>query len=323
MVISHGDEDHAKGLIPILNDKHVVVKSIYHNGIVARKKGKRLGEFQKVDGKNMLTELVDDLSRYEDHLEDLTDEYRLWIEAVIAARENALAEGLDFKCMRADHLSEPIIVGDDYPVTVNFVNPINHGDESNPLLRKWSDDAVTVNANSVGMLLEYNKARILLCGDMNRSAENQFVEKWKDKSPQAHIFKAHHHGSQDFSNTFLKRVQPWISVVSSGDDPDYGHPRANLLGSLGKFSSQIIDQPLIFSTELAATFHMIDPIPGSEDAQLYEKTIQGVISVRSNGEWLAAGRVYKKSKDVPRRWEWEKYALDLTCGKELGNDLNT
>ena len=32
-------------------------------------------------------------------------------------------------------------------------------------------------------------------------------------------------------------------------------------------------------------------------------------------------RVYRKSPERPRRWEWEKYAFNLADGKELKNDL--
>jgi len=317
VIISHGDEDHAKGLFHIFNDKHVVVKSVYHNGLVERSSGPAFGESKMVKGENVLYELVDDLTDLEDDLDKIDKNYRLWIEQLIFAKANTEIEGEVFKCKRVDHLTAPVIIGNKYPVTLNFVNPINRGKKNSPLLRKWSDNATTVNANSVGVLLEYGKARFLFCGDMNKSAENQFIEAWKDKSTQAHVFKANHHGSHEFSTDFLKRIQPWISVISSGDNPDYAHPRANLLGSLGKFSSPLVDQPLIFSTELAAAFSEIKDDDDSDENPVYEKTIQGVIHVRSNGKWIAAGGVYNKSKEDPRSWSWEKYAFDLTYGKEV------
>jgi competence protein ComEC len=321
VIISHGDNDHARGFFHIFNDKHVVVKSVYHSGIVERSSGPAFGKSKVVNGENVLYELVDDLTDLEGDLDKIDKDYRLWIEQLIFAKANAEAEGVSFKCERVEHLSDPVVIGDEYPVTINFVNPINLGDKDKPLLRKWSSKATTVNANSVGVLLEYGKARFLFCGDMNKSGERLFIEAWKDKSTQAHVFKANHHGSHEFSNDFLKRVQPWISVISSGDNPDYGHPRACLLGSLGKFSSPLIDQPLIFSTELAAAFSEIKKPPDAEEQPIYEKTIQGVIHVRSNGNWIAAGEVYNKSKENPRSWSWEKYAIDLTYGKEL-TDLN-
>ncbi len=53
-----------------------------------------------------------------------------------------------------------------------------------------------------------------------------------------------HHGSADFSGAFIKMVSPVVSVVSSGDESarkEYIHPRATLMGALGKHSR--VDEP--------------------------------------------------------------------------------
>ncbi|MGH1566060.1 MAG: hypothetical protein ACRBB5_01235 [Nitrosopumilus sp.] len=34
----------------------------------------------------------------------------------------------------------------------------------------------------------------------------------------------------------------------SGDNPDHGHPKAVLLGSLGRYALSTIKRPLVFST---------------------------------------------------------------------------
>jgi len=36
IVMTYGDDDHCKGLFPLLNDEHVLVKRIYHNGIAKK-----------------------------------------------------------------------------------------------------------------------------------------------------------------------------------------------------------------------------------------------------------------------------------------------
>ena len=148
----------------------------------------------------------------------------------------------------------------------------------------------------------------------------------KLETPLAQVFKASHHGSQDFTSDFLKIVQPWITVVSSGDDPDYGHPRAALLGSLGRYAPDFIDKPLLFSTEVAATFKSIKEASLDTGYYLYEKVNHGLINVRTNGEWLAAGRVYnrrkkEKGKYVKSLWDWEKYAFNLKNGNPLKDNL--
>jgi hypothetical protein len=64
-----------------------------------------------------------------------------------------------------------------------------------------------------------------------------------------------HHGSADFLPGFLSSVGALVSVVSSGDESvqkEYVHPRATLVGGLGRHSR--VDQPLVFVTELVAFF---------------------------------------------------------------------
>jgi hypothetical protein len=53
-------------------------------------------------------------------------------------------------------------------------------------------------------------------------------------------------------------VSPVVSVVSSGDESarkEYIHPRATLMGALGKFSR--FEEPLIFVTEMVAFFEVV------------------------------------------------------------------
>ena len=66
---------------------------------------------------------------------------------------------------------------------------------------------------------------------------------------QVDVTKACHHGSHHFSETFLKTLNAVVTVVSSGDNESYSHPRPDALGAFGKFSRGV--RPLIFSTELA------------------------------------------------------------------------
>lgn len=176
---------------------------------------------------------------------------------------------------------------------------------------------------SVSLLLTYKKCKILLCGDMNSKYEKEFLEYHKTKNLNAHIFKANHHGSQDFSIEFLRAVSPSITVVSSGDQPDYGHPRGILLGSIGKYAPIKVERPILFCTEVASTYKQIKLKQLEEEStkkmpNVYEKAIYG-LNVRSDGEKIFAGRVYagKKSISNIRRkfWDWElyKFSIDNDC----------
>lgn len=323
VIMTHGDEDHCAGLLPLLNDEHVLVKRVYHNGIAKRKAKPTLGQTQKM----MLTELYSDIDDLTPIKDKLTPTFKEWAESVSKAKQRATTNNIPFKCTRADQNTEPIMLGDNKPLKISFLNPINLGTKGSPRLMDFGSDASTINGNSVAVLIEYGKARILLCGDMNEKAEKLFLQHSNVGTPIAHVFKANHHGSQDFTSDFLKAVQPWISVVTSGDDPDYGHPRAILLGSLGRYAPNALEKPLLFSTEVAATFKEVEVSSLKKGIHLYEKTTHGLINVRTSGEWIAAGRVYnvrkktENGKPAKSVWDWEKYALDLKNGKPLTNNL--
>jgi len=336
VIMTHGDADHAGGLISILKDNHVLVKAIYHNGITKRQDNS-LGEIASSQEGDVLVDLYDDIEDLKPQYSELKPLYQEWVDAVTKAKRRAERHKLDFKCVRADQNTERISIGGEEGLQIRFLGPINLGDEKSPRLKKFGDRwfvGKTLNGNSVSVLLEYGQARILLCGDMNEPAEKFFLRHWGEKSTrekalQAHVFKANHHGSKDFSSSFLSAVKPWVTVVSSGDFPDYGHPRACLLGSLGHYAPQEIDKPLLFSTEIAATFV---PIPesqlGETGRHVYEKNIHGMIHVRTDGNWLAAGRVYGRTQKKRRRgrlrrsiWKWEAYAFNLANGRPLGNEL--
>jgi competence protein ComEC len=327
VITTHSDADHADGLIPLLRDEHAVIRTIYHNGIAKRRRNPVLGKEEKQDGRKVLVDLYDDTDELKPKIDELTTPFKTWVEAVTKAKENASRHGITTKCIRANNNTEPMVLGENKPLRIGFLNPVNVGTKDDPKLMEFGSDSETVNGNSVAVLLEYGKAKMLLCGDMNDKAERLFLERCPTEAPIAHVFKASHHGSQHFSSEFLKVIQPWITVVSSGDDPDYGHPRACLLGSLGRYAPEIIEKPLLFSTEVAATFKRVDHKSEEKGIHLYEKITHGLINVRTNGEWLAAGRVYNKRKQeaegplTKSLWDWERYSFNLKNGKALTDEL--
>ena len=115
----------------------------------------------------------------------------------------------------------------------------------------------TINGHSIILRLSYGKFNFLFAGDLNDEAERALTKAHNsgEINLQAEVLKVPHHGSHDFSSAFLKAVSPAVSVISSGDEneqKEYIHPRANLVGALGKHSRT--DEPLIFITELTAFF---------------------------------------------------------------------
>ena len=327
IILTHGDNDHLTGLFPLLDDPNVLVRRIYHNGLATRKQTPTYGIEEKTGKTTKLVELYNDTDELIPIQEKLTSTFQKWITTVSNAKKRAADNNINLQCVRADQNTQPLILDGPKPLKITFLNPINVGTTSAPKLLDFGSDSETINGNSVAIRIEYGKAKILLCGDINEKSEKIFLQHTNVAAPLAHVFKANHHGSQHFTTDFLKAIQPWITIVSSGDAPDYGHPRANLLGSLGHYAPTIIEELLLFSTEVAATFKEVKIDSQKKGYQLYEKTTHGLINIRTNGEWIAAGRVYnvrkqtKDGKPTKSLWDWEKYAFNLKNAKPLTDNL--
>jgi beta-lactamase superfamily II metal-dependent hydrolase len=117
----------------------------------------------------------------------------------------------------------------------------------------------TINGHSIIFKLSYGKFNFLFTGDLNDEAGRALTRAHNEGrlNLQCEVFKVPHHGSADFSGAFIQAAAPVISVVSSGDESarkEYIHPRATIVGALGKYSR--VEEPLIFVTELVAFFQM-------------------------------------------------------------------
>ncbi len=70
------------------------------------------------------------------------------------------------------------------------------------------------------------------------------------------IAKSCHHGSGDIEELFLEGTDAIATVISSGDNESYAHPRPDALGATGRYGRG--RRPLIFSTELARSVNVLD-----------------------------------------------------------------
>jgi hypothetical protein len=116
----------------------------------------------------------------------------------------------------------------------------------------------------------------------------------------------------------FEAVRPVVSVVSSGDEnaqKEYIHPRAGLVGALGRYARPTVEKPLVYVTEMVAFFQRLGRISahtytkaGKESAKgkriqnAYEKTVFGIVHVRTDGERVLvathSGRADKKEAYV-------------------------
>jgi len=335
IVATHSDLDHTGGLINILKDPKIAVKRFYHNGLFRRKKssldpGERKGNrvFGLVDQpkitdqpelKYLMKRIIKAVDQAKKNLPIIIrkmEKQERWKGRIDLPREGFVFKRLD----ATDQYLPPYSDSNKY-MTVEVLWPAAKKVDNGLSYPYFGDAGKTVNGNSIVLLLKYGKQRILLTGDLNRESMDDLIMRYGrgDLKPSdwlgAQVYKAAHHGSQDFSVPFLKIVKPDAAVISSGDNryDVHGHPRAVLLGTITRYSSN--EMPAVFSTELAACYSPIS-LPKEEqkkfedgEIQLYEKSIQGIVHLRSDGERLYLGTVHgRKPPTQPQAnvlWKWD------------------
>lgn len=94
------------------------------------------------------------------------------------------------------------------------------------------------NDNSVGILLTYGTARILLAGDAEAKAE-EYMANGAYTGPLT-VLKVTHHGSNTSSTPlFLNAFRPKIAVIQVGADNSYGHPTPETLTRLREYGARV------------------------------------------------------------------------------------
>ena len=306
MIVSHGDDDHISGLIPVLKHSRIHVNNILHNGIAVFSSGfnESLGN---VDAQDRLTTLHDttaDLAGL-----DLSNTHDKWIQEVNASGA----------AYHAVHSNTPDLVLQD--IKLEILGPLL---EPGGAAVEWFDGkGPTINGHFIVLRLVHDNVRVLFTGDINEKGAKHLMSEYTiAQQLDSHVLKAPHHGSHDFYQPFLEAIKPMITVVSSGDDPDYGHPRAVFLGGVGLVGRG--RDPLLFSTEIAATFldendpHTVAMAILEEPSTLgdldfsehsdnniarlrFKQVLPGIINVRSSGEKLFAAR------RIDSWYQWESY----------------
>ncbi len=332
ILVTHGDADHFEGLTEIHRSEgnknpskrlFIHPKRIFHNGLVkrpsTRPEKERLGPTVKKGEKLLLTGLVEDLID-DVAVSEMNKPFRAWRKAIEAFRRRGpvamsrLRRGSDGEFA---FLSE----GEPIPVQVQVLGPIPEQHSGKDALKflgtpskvpRQDEDGLdldlkeggslsashTINGHSVVLRLSYGGFRFMLAGDLNAEAETVLAKGHEDGtiSLESDVLKVPHHGSADFKSAFLKSVGAAISVVSSGDESsrkEYIHPRANLMGALGRFSR--INEPLIFVTEMVAFFEMVGFVsPKESDGKgknkpparffAFNRSAFGIVKVRTDGK---------------------------------------
>jgi hypothetical protein len=318
LVVSHADADHLGGLVSIVQDPRIEVKRIVHSGIATFAKdvlGTTLGDLATVDGRQILMtrhNTIADLPAA-----GLSRGFGDWRNAIAAEA------GLDY--FAVDTTTGILDVGDPSVGVEVLVPRLVPGAQG--MGYPWfGDPAHTINGHSVVLRIVHGNVRALFSGDLNIPGSlHLLADPSMAERLDAHVFKAPHHGSHEFYPPFIDAVRPQLTVISSGDDPDHGHPRAIFIGAVGRATRS--NAPLVFSTEIAQDFVEVgDPPraagggprtleevdetqPGAhaELQRLFKRSLNGMINVRSDGS-----RIYS-ARRVRAGYQWESYGRTCHC----------
>jgi beta-lactamase superfamily II metal-dependent hydrolase len=332
IVVTHGDADHFSGLTKIfesegMSDKKkrlfMQPKRIYHNGIVKRPSTRNkkkvpdkelLGPTRETADGVFLTGLEENLLAVPDN--EMNQPFLEWKQALATydKRSKVKFRRLEFGDDKAfDFLTtEDLRIDVLGPITAQVAgkpalkflgNPPKGpriGHESLSLEEEGFSGlsaSHTINGHSVVLRLRYGGFNYLFCGDLNDESGRFLVREHNkgDVSLRAEVLKVPHHGSADFSGAFIQAVSPVVSVVSSGDESmlkEYIHPRATLMGALGKCSR--IPEPLIFVTELVAFFqlegrsNLVDAKKAKKRGVYFgfSRSVFGLVKTRTDGKRL-------------------------------------
>ena len=328
IVVTHGDADHFDGLNQILKSEnhrekskrlYATTRRVLHNGLIKRPSSvaepERLGPTVQDDGSVWCGDLHEDLLEVSPAI--MNGPFRNWRKTlqVWNARLGQIEQGQAIRFERVDQNNTAAFdfLKED-GLEVEVLGPITRDIAGKPALkglrapRKDANIALggaggtgamspshTINGHSISFRLRYGNVRFLMTGDLNQESMGLLRDALPDASLQAEIFKTPHHGSHDFDLAFVKEVAPVVSLISSGDESankEHIHPRATLLGALGRASRS--DVSVIFCTELAAFFkikgHMLDPTTTNPTDRFYafERSNFGIIHIRTDGERVLA-----------------------------------
>lgn len=304
VVMTHGDSDHYKGLLKLFTtDPLVSSERVFHNGIVRVAKGsdpkKCFGPSKSDGGDWYITGLMDDLTKLPAN-QKLTEGFREMVDAL----PNLKVAGKKLSVRRLEYGQDDAFQFlEKEKIKVRVLGPIVEeigGKPALPILHKPGSrsysDSHTINGHSIVLQMTYANVRFLFGADLNEESEERLVARARAEgdSLAAEILKVPHHGAEDFSTHIFEAIRPVVSIVSSGDESaskDYIHPRAGLVGALGKYSRAGVERPLIYVSEMVAFFARLSKKEAGEldPFRLYRKSQFGIVHVRTDGERVFIG----------------------------------
>jgi beta-lactamase superfamily II metal-dependent hydrolase len=309
IVVTHGDADHFVGLNKLLNATRgykrpmINVHYVYHNGLVKGPSGiseaNIFGKSLEKNGRYYVVDLVDDLrSVPDDRLNKLFKEWKKALKDLTERNPSLEIRRLAY----GDHDAFDFLTNEG--IKVQVLGPIVEDIAGVPALPYLHGGSAshTINGHSIVLKLVYGNLRFLFGADLNAESEAGLLKRAENDnlSLAAEVLKVPHHGSHDFTPRMLEAIQPTVSVISSGDESEsreYIHPRAGLVGALGKYSHPSVEKPLVYVTEMVAFFERVGRVrmhkiseagvegkEFQEAPNVYIKKQFGIVHIRTDGE---------------------------------------
>lgn len=295
LIISHFDADHYKGLIKILNDSRFTFGTIIHPGILKMAtKGNPynsgIGSTIKQNGKTYLSLVFDNLLKTGEPVifnRDIT----AFLEALLKAND----EGRVFKVKRYEqgrNIIQKKIEKKTFRIDV--LAPFLEKVGKKKMFIYWGNESKTINGHSLVIKVAFGNRTILLGGDLNTDAQHYLMDKYGVDHPfESDVAKSCHHGSSDFTEAFLKKINAYATIISSGDNEGYSHPRADAIGCAGKYSRS--KRPLVYATELARSVNLRN-----------NQILFGMINLRCNGKDIYISQMKEQKRDGDL---WDAYEV--------------
>jgi beta-lactamase superfamily II metal-dependent hydrolase len=293
VILSHSDADHFAGLTEILesdfpprpgtkeNSLRTTVEHFLHAGVA------------KYTGPENLGRVGDEIPK--DRLLDGLDSFA---DPNVFAPEFggfATALGKVTNAAGAPPTCQRVTLGAAVPgyedgtgaVVMHVLGPVPETDGG---LKFFTDASHTVNGHSVVVRVDYGAVRVLLAGDTNTEAQRHLLGRVAATEFRADVMKASHHGAEEIDAEFTKAIRPRVTVVSSGDNENYSHPRPAALGGYPYYGRRSfvtdredqIQPPLVYGTEIARSINAAARAAKGDDVKKLN-VVFGLVNVRTDG----------------------------------------
>jgi beta-lactamase superfamily II metal-dependent hydrolase len=276
VILSHPDFDHYGGMIDLFAGKvkrpdrvfDVEIENFYHCGVgrfaAAPKLGKAVSgtvpeppfDDYGVDGSDtFITELLSGKGSFKTPARPFDETFARLADLVGKVPQNV---------QRLGHTDEhvPGYAPGDGDVTMRILGPVVEQVNGRAGLRELGSESVTRNGHSIVLRVDYGKVRFLLTGDLNTLSQRLLLSHHDLQEFSVDVAKACHHGSDDIDLRFVRAMKARTTIVSSGDNEDYAHPRPRVLGASARYGREAkavngdLLPPLLYSTELARSVRL-------------------------------------------------------------------